>query len=100
MSVSQFPLGQREEHVYHKKAHTAEIRECESQSVISSSCLTLCNPMDCSPPCSSVHGILQARILVWVATLLSSRSLNPGIKPGSPALQTDSLPSQPPRIPN
>jgi len=27
------------------------------------SCLTLCNPMDCSPPCSFVHGILQARIL-------------------------------------
>ena len=30
-------------------------------------CLTLCDPMDCSPPCSSVHGILQARILEWVA---------------------------------
>ena len=28
--------------------------------------LTLCNLMDCSPPCSSVHGILQARILEWV----------------------------------
>ena len=31
------------------------------------SCLTLCNPMDCSLPGSSVHGILQARILEWVA---------------------------------
>ena len=31
------------------------------------SCPTLCNPMDCSPPGSSVHGILQARILEWVA---------------------------------
>ena len=31
------------------------------------SCLTLCNPMDCSPPSSSVHGIFQARILEWVA---------------------------------
>ena len=30
-------------------------------------CLTLCNPMDCSPPVSSVHGVLQARILEWVA---------------------------------
>ena len=29
--------------------------------------LTLCDPMDCSPPSSSVHGILQARILKWVA---------------------------------
>ena len=33
------------------------------------SCLTLRNPMDCSPPGSSVHGILQARILDWVAIL-------------------------------
>ena len=33
---------------------------------------TLCNPMDCSPPGSSVHGISQARILVWVA-MISSR---------------------------
>ena len=32
-------------------------------------CLTLCHPMDCSPPGSSVHGILQARILEWVAML-------------------------------
>ena len=31
------------------------------------SSLTLCNPMDCSPPGSSVHGILQARILEWAA---------------------------------
>ena len=31
------------------------------------SCLTLCDPMDCSPPCSTIHGILQARILEWVA---------------------------------
>ena len=38
------------------------------------SCLTLCNPMDCSPPGSSVHGILQARILEWVAILFSRES--------------------------
>ena len=31
------------------------------------SCLTLCSPMDCSPPGSSLHGILQARVLEWVA---------------------------------
>ena len=36
------------------------------------SCLTLCNPVDCSPPGSSIHGILQARILEWVA-ISSSR---------------------------
>ena len=31
------------------------------------SCQTLCNPMDCSPPGFSVHGILQARMLEWMA---------------------------------
>ena len=35
------------------------------------SCPTLCNPMDCSPPGSSVHGISQARILEWVAIFFS-----------------------------
>ena len=35
--------------------------------LVAQSCLSLCDPMDCSPPCSSVHGILQARILEKVA---------------------------------
>ena len=39
--------------------------------------LTLCNPMDCSPPGSSVHGILQARILKWVAISSSRVSSQP-----------------------
>ena len=43
----------------------------ESESEVAQSCLTLCDPMDCSPPGSSAHGILQARILEWVATPLS-----------------------------
>jgi len=42
------------------------------------SCPILCDPMDRSPPGSSVHGILQARILEWVA-LTSSRGLNPSL---------------------
>ena len=37
-------------------------------------CLTLCDPMDCNPPGSSVHGILQARILKWVAIPVSMES--------------------------
>ena len=41
------------------------------------SCLTLCEPVDCSPPGSSVHRILQARILEWVAIASSSRSSPP-----------------------
>ena len=40
-------------------------------------CLTLCDPMDCSPPGSSIHGILQARILEWVAISFSRGSSQP-----------------------
>ena len=39
-----------------------------------SSCLTLCNPMGCSLPCSSVHGIFQAKIMKWVAIFSSRRT--------------------------
>ena len=56
------------------------------------SCPTLCNPMDCSPPGSSVHGILQARILEWVAVPPPRNCPNPGIQPTSPASQAVSLP--------
>ena len=51
--------------------------------------------MDCSLPSSSVHEILQARILEWVAISLSGNLPNPGIEHGSPVLQGDSLPSEP-----
>ena len=44
------------------------------ESEVPQSCLTLCDPMDCSPPGSSVHGILQARILEWVAISFSRGS--------------------------
>ena len=44
---------------------------------------TLCDLVDCSPPGSSVHGILQARILEWVAMPPSGDLLNPGAKPAS-----------------
>ena len=40
-------------------------------------CPTLCDTMDCSPPGSSVHGILQARILEWVAISFSRGSSQP-----------------------
>ena len=62
------------------------------------SCLTLCDPIDCNWPGSSVHGILQARILQWVPFLSPGDFPDPGIKPGSPAWQADSLPSEPPGI--
>ena len=67
----------------------------KKDSEISQSCLILCGPVDCSLPGSSVHGILQARILEWVAISFSRDLPNPGIEPGSPALQADALPSEP-----
>ena len=45
--------------------------------LVAQSCLTPCNPMDHSPPGSSVHGVLEARILEWVATLSSRGSSRP-----------------------
>ena len=50
------------------------------------SCPTLCNPMDCSPLGSSVHGILQARILEWVPFPSLGDLSDPAIEPVSPAL--------------
>ena len=68
----------------------------ESTSVVSCVGLGLFDPIDYSPPDSSVHGILQARMLEWAAIPLSRGSSLPWeIEPGSPALQTDSLLSEP-----
>ena len=55
---------------------------------------TLCDPMDCSLPVSSVYGILQARILEWVAIPSPGDLPNPGREPRSPALQADPLPAE------
>ena len=111
-----------------KKAHNVSAVLCW----VTQSCLTLCEPIDCSPPDSSVHGdssgkntgvgchaLLQGifpmqesnpglphcrqilsclthqgspRILEWVA--IPTPGPNPGLKPGSPALQADSLPAE------
>ena len=47
----------------------------ESESEVAQVCPTLCNPMDCSPPGSSVHGIFQARVLEWGAIAFSGRRI-------------------------
>ena len=52
-------------------------RVCVCVCVCAQSCLTLCNLKDCSPPGSSVHGILQARTLEWVAISSSRGSSRP-----------------------
>ena len=74
-------------------------RDHEREREVAQSCPTLRDPMDCSPPGSSFHGIFQARVLEWIA-ISSPRDLpNPEIEPGSPKLQEDSLPSEPPSKP-
>ena len=57
---------------------------------VTQSCLILCDPID-----YTVHGILQARILDWVALPSLGDPPNPGIEPRSPALQVYSLPAKP-----
>ena len=54
------------------------------------SCPIIGNCMDCSPPDPSAHGILQARILEWQPFPSPGDFPDPGIEPGSPALQADS----------
>ena len=74
--------------------------QSESESELAQSCPTLCDPMDCSLPGSSLHWILQARVLEWVSISFSRGSSldlpDPGIEPGSPAFQADTLTSEPP----
>ena len=63
----------------------------ESESEVAQSCPTFCNPMDCSIPGSTVHGIFQARILEWVGIPLSRGSSQPRDRThGSNPLQVDS----------
>ena len=57
--------------------------------LVTQSCLTLCDPVDCSLSGSSVHGILQASILEWVAMPFSK-----GLSPTRDRTQVDSFPSK------
>ena len=52
----------------------------KSESEVAQSCPTLSDPMDCSPPGSSVHGIFQARVLEWGAIAFSELALELGFK--------------------
>ena len=66
--------------------------ESESGDEVAQSCPSLCNPMDCSLPGFSVHGILQQEY--WSGLPFPSPGYLPdsGIKPGSPVLEADTLP--------
>ena len=57
--------------------------------LVGQSCPTLCDPVDCSPPGSSVHEIFHGLPFPSPGDLP-----NPGIEPGSPGLQADSLPTE------
>ena len=67
--------------------------------LVAQSCPTLYNIVNWNLPGSSIHGILQARILVWVAIPFSRESSQPRDPTWSPSLQADSLPSEPPGKP-
>ena len=66
------------------------LKQTQYELLVAQSCLILYDPTDCSLPDSSVHEILQARILEWVAIPFSRGSS----QPRSPALQADTLPAQ------
>jgi len=63
-------------------------------------CPTLATPWTVAPPGFSVHGILQARILEWITISSPGDLSDTGTEPWSPALQADSLPSEPPVKPS
>ena len=52
-----------------------QCRKAKSESEVAQSCPTLCDPTDCSPPGSSIHGIFQARVLEWVASVFSETNV-------------------------
>ena len=80
-----------------KFSDTLHAKRAKSFLLVAQSYLTLCDLVDCSPPGSSVHGILQARILGWVAILFSRGSSPP--RDGIQFLQANSSPSEPPGKP-
>ena len=75
-------------------------RSSEVKAVVVSVVSDSCDPVGCSPPASSVHGVLQARMPGWVAYLLQGILLTQGSNLGLLHLQADSLPSEPPGKPN
>ena len=80
--------------------NTGEMIYNTCHCLVAQLCLTLCNPMEYSLPGSSVHGDSPGKNTgVGCHALLQGDLPDPGIKPGSPALQLDSLPSEPPGKP-
>ena len=72
-----FPLWVITEHWIESLCYMIVFIDCVRVCPVAQSRPTLCDPMDCSPPGSSVHGILQTRILGWVASSFSRGSFRP-----------------------
>ena len=70
------------------------------KSEVAQSCPTLCDPMDCSPPGSSVRGILRQEYWSGLPFPSPGNLPDPGIEPRSPALQAGALTSEPPGKPS
>ena len=71
---------------------------CLGLSEVAQSCLTLCDPMDCSLPGSFVHGFSRQEYWSGLPFPSPGDLPNPEIEPWSPALQADTLPSEPPGL--
>ena len=80
------------DYLYPWEINTFKIIGIYKRMLVAQSCSTLCDPMDCSLPGSFVYGILQARVLEWVAISFSRGSPRPRDGTWSPASQADSLP--------
>ena len=79
---SQTMLHEHCPNVFHETLVPQKVKWSE----VAQLCLTLCDPMDCSLPASSVYGISRARILEWVAISFSGDFLDTGIEPGTQGL--------------
>ena len=75
--LSSFVVGWKRWCLFHTVLTDSEMLLFNRWSEVTQSCPTLCDPMDCSLPRSSVHGIFQARILEWGAISFSRRSSPP-----------------------
>ena len=87
--------GMRTGHDRRRAAFTSCVCCC---CEVAQSCPTLCNPTDCSLPGSSVHGILQGRIVEQVPFPSPGDLPDPGIEPASPALAGEFFTTEPPEM--
>ena len=84
---------------FRKEGHFHKVydKSCCCCCLVTKSYLTLCDPMNCSPPDSFVHEFPKQEYCSGLPFPSSGDLSDPGIKPGSPTLQADSLLSEPPR---